>query len=74
LSRSIVPILLSVSIETGLRFQLALPGDLEMLPANRSQAQFLCNLIVASVRKWIREEIVDDDPWDQEDLSFDETN
>lgn len=41
-----------------------------MLPAERSQSDWslLLNLLIAKVHEWIRQEIVDDDPWDQDTL------
>jgi hypothetical protein len=44
-----------------------------MLPAQRSRSDsslrwFNFSAIVSSVQAWIRQEIVDDDPWDVETL------
>lgn len=44
-----------------------------MMPANQSEQDFsnVFSAIVDKCRTWIKEEIVDDDPWDQETLFSD---
>lgn len=44
-----------------------------MLPANQSESGFtdVVGALVDRFQDWVREEIVDDDPWDQESLYSD---